>query len=131
MLRTIVGVIGTLGLFLIILAFVLFENSSEIKIGYNQSQGDKDWQASFSYFKGLDDKELALAKGEKVVLIYNMELVKGVLEMSVKDSKGNQVVRMTGPSGEIALMAEEEECYLIEVVGKEAKGSYRLTWDTL
>ncbi|MCL1790172.1 MAG: hypothetical protein FWG40_02255 [Peptococcaceae bacterium] len=131
MVRKGIGIVGSLGLFLIILSFVLFENSSEMKIGYYQTMGESDWQASFSYFKGLDDKELTLSEGEQVVLIYSMDLLRGALEMCVKDSDGNQVARMIGDSGEIALIAEEEKSFVIEVIGKEAKGSYRLSWDML
>ena len=131
MLRKIIGVIASLGLFLIIMAFVLFENSSDIKIGYSQMDTDNNWHATFSYFKGLDDRELTLAEGEQGVLVYSMELEKGSLEISVKDQNGNEIACMQGESGEIVLTAEEERNYLIEVVGKEAKGSYRLMWSSL
>lgn len=130
MAQKITAIIASMGLILIVSAFILFENSSDIKIGYIQASSDNDWHASFNYFEGLDDRELTLPQGEQIVLIYSIELEKGALEMRVKDENGNEIAHMSD-SGQIALPVEEEQSYLIEVEGKEAKGSYLVTWNTV
>jgi hypothetical protein len=127
MARIVLIIAASLGLLLLFTANVMLQNSQDVKIGYIQTSNETNWQASFDYFMGKEDTVLKFDHGEKIILIYNMELEKGVLEMRVIDKNGNEIANLT-ESGELALTFEEEQFYSIEVIGNKARGSYQLSW---
>lgn len=86
-------------------------------------------KASFGYLTGVDKKEVKFTSGQNILLKYNIKVEKGSLDIKLVDSQENGIYEFE-PTGNHTKELEitKTDKYQIVITGKEAKGSYEITW---
>lgn len=101
---------------------------SGIKIGCVEKSYGNTLNASFYYFDGTNNKKVKFDKGDKVTIVYSIELEKGALQVNLKDQAGKEIFSKSEGSGEATFTVNETQNYSINIIASKAKGKYNLTW---
>lgn len=122
--------ISSLTVFLLVSGVLIFFafRGSDIRVGYAENSYGSTLNSSFYYFNGTNSKKVKFNKGDKVRMVYSIELSKGTLQMSLKDQEGIDVFRKSEGSGEITFTVSRTQYYLVEINASKAKGKYKLKW---
>ena len=101
---------------------------SGTKVGYVGNSYGNTLNASFYYFDGIESKKVKFDKGDKVTIVYSIELEKGALQVNLKDQAGKEIFSKSEGSGEATFTVNETQNYSINIIASKAKGKYNLTW---
>lgn len=108
----------------------LFLDLGTKKVAYVGNNTSNGIDASFELFTGTEFKNIRVWSGERIILNYDSEITDGDLIIYVDDTEGNLVHALDmNETGTIEIIAYYDGLYEVSITGKEAKGSFHVSWE--
>jgi hypothetical protein len=120
------------GLTLLVLggaALVAIDTFTYQRVGFAGTNVPGHMAANYHYLDDTTESHITAGAGETIVLDYELHTEEGQLRLSIRDPRGERLMRLEGnEAGRAEIEAPFDGTYRLIIHGEETRGSYDLRW---